>query len=422
MSVARLFALGFVFFVTTMAWMVLGGVTAGRSMNQSDSLSSRVTELWGSPLRQEAPVVAVRWTETVTRVESWTDDQGNSRQREIVAQEVQERAEPFSASRLVVGLHQDIRRKGLVWFPLYDVDFDGGWTWAHTGSETGTVRFTWAFPESDGFYDDFHVLLNGKEVAATLHPELGQAWLEVPVKPGDSFTYAVRFRSRGTTSWTYQPTSGVGELTDFDLRMTTDFAAIDYPTGTLSPTDREVRQDGATLAWTFSRMISGKGIGMIVPCPVQPGELAAAMAFSAPFSLAMFMLWIVVLGLLRGIDVHPVNHAFLAASFFAFHLLFGYTADRIAVEWAFALSSVVSVLLVVSYLYRVVSPRFAVVEAGGAQLIYLVGFAAAHFQDGATGLTLTVIGILTLFALMQLTSHVRWGEVFGGGPRQPTTA
>jgi inner membrane protein involved in colicin E2 resistance len=140
------------------------------------------------------------------------------------------------------------------------------------------------------------------------------------------------------------------------------------------------------------------------------------MSFSAPISLGLFMLWIQVLALLRGLDVHPVNHVFLAAAFFSFHLLFGYTADRLPVEAAFALSAAVSVGLVVSYLRLVVGPRFAWREAGIAQLVYLVGFSLAHFWEGWTGLTVTVLGILTLFAVMQLTGRIRWTEVFEGRP------
>jgi hypothetical protein len=55
-----------------------------------------------------------------------------------------------------------------------------------------------------------------------------------------------------------------------------------------------------------------------------------------------------------------------------------------------------------------VGPRFALVEAGLAQLLYQIGFALAHFWDGATGLTITILGIVTLFALMQLTGRLRW--------------
>ena len=110
---------------------------------------------------------------------------------------------------------------------------------------------------------------------------------------------------------------------------------------------------------------------------------------------------------------------FIAAAFFSFHLLFGYSADHLPVEAAFALSSVVSVVLVVSYLRLVVGPRFAFVEAGLAQLLYLVGFSLAHFFEGFTGLTVTVLGILTLFALMMLTGRIRWSDVFSGGKGLP---
>jgi hypothetical protein len=50
-----------------------------------------------------------------------------------------------------------------------------------------------------------------------------------------------------------------------------------------------------------------------------------------------------------------------------------------------------------------------------AQLLYLVGFSLAHFWQGYTGLTVTVLGVATLFALMQLTGRVRWAEVLATG-------
>ena len=158
----------------------------------------------------------------------------------------------------------------------------------------------------------------------------------------------------------------------------------------------------------FERVITGHGIGMSMPRRLQPGELAAALSFSAPISLLFFFLLLVVLGRLRGLDIHPVNYLFLGAAFFSFHLLFAYTVDHLSIAVAFALSSAVSVALVVSYLRLVVSARFAFVEAGLAQLVYLIGFSLAHFWEGYTGLTVTVLSIVTLFLLMQLTGRIRW--------------
>jgi Mlc titration factor MtfA (ptsG expression regulator) len=51
-----------------------------------------------------------------------------------------------------------------------------------------------------------------------------------------------------------------------------------------------------------------------------------------------------------------------------------------------------------------------------AQAVYLIGFSLAHFWEGFTGLTVTVLAIVTLFVLMQLTGRVRWSSVLGGSP------
>jgi hypothetical protein len=41
-----------------------------------------------------------------------------------------------------------------------------------------------------------------------------------------------------------------------------------------------------------------------------------------------------------------------------------------------------------------------------------VGFSLAHFYEGYTGLSITVLVILTLFLLMQLTGRLSWSQVF----------
>jgi inner membrane protein involved in colicin E2 resistance len=117
-----------------------------------------------------------------------------------------------------------------------------------------------------------------------------------------------------------------------------------------------------------------------------------------------------------------MNYFFLAAAFFSFHLLLAYLADHISIHTAFALSSAVSILLVVSYLRLVVNLRFAMMDAGLAQLIYLVLFSYAFFFEGFTGLAITIGAILTLFVVMQMTGRIRWEEKFGKGTPTPVRA
>jgi hypothetical protein len=60
----------------------------------------------------------------------------------------------------------------------------------------------------------------------------------------------------------------------------------------------------------------------------------------------------------------------------------------------------------------VVDLRFAVVDAGLTQLIYLVLFSYAFFFEGFTGLAVTIGAILTLFVAMQMTGRIRREEKF----------
>jgi inner membrane protein involved in colicin E2 resistance len=147
-----------------------------------------------------------------------------------------------------------------------------------------------------------------------------------------------------------------------------------------------------------------------MPEKLQPGPLAGQISYFAPISLFFFFFLMFIISTLRNIDLHPLNYFFLACAFFAFHVLLAYLVDHISIHTAMVISSLVSITLVVSYLRLVVGIRFAAVEAGIAQLIYLVLFSYAFFWKGFTGLAITVISIVTLFVVMQATGRIRWSE------------
>jgi hypothetical protein len=409
----RHFAVLVIFVLAAGAWLVLGGVMSSRSQSQSHELRSKVTELWGQPQAQQAPALSFEWTTSreVVRTES---SGGSERQIKEIVREPHAQDVSLQQSRVDVDLRLDQRRKGLVWYSLYDVGFQGAWTYAHARPEAGDLKVRLRFPDPQGVYDGFRFVVD--DVPQDLRPKDGAVEAVVPVRPGQRVRLAVQYKSRGMDVWRYVPDPGVASLKDFRLTMRTDFADIDFPAGALSPSTRARAGAGHELAWAFEHVVTGHAIGIATPKRIQPGELASALSFSAPISLFFFFLILLVLARLRGLDLHPVNYVFLAAAFFAFHLLFAYTVDHLSVAAAFAASSAVSVLLVVSYLRLVVSPRFAFVEAAAAQIVYLVGFSLAHFWEGFTGLTVTVLSIATLFLLMQLTGRIRWGALAPAAP------
>jgi len=223
----------------------------------------------------------------------------------------------------------------------------------------------------------------------------------------------VAYVSRGLDDWTYAfADTGVAEVSDFDLDLTTDFVDVDFPGGSMSPTDKRPIPNGWSLGWHFKDLVTGQHIGLDLPDKVNPGPLAARLTAFAPVSLLFFLVVMVILGALGGQSLHPVNYAFLSAAFFAFHLLLAYLVDHVSIHTSFFVSSIVSVFLVVSYLRLVTGTRFAIARAGLAQFVFLVLFSYAFFFEGYTGLTVTIGAIVTLFVLMQATARLDWAAVF----------
>jgi inner membrane protein involved in colicin E2 resistance len=273
------------------------------------------------------------------------------------------------------------------------------------------------FPAQKAIYDALQMKVNDQTVALITDDQgtVGRAI----VGPGDTASLHVAYRSQGLDSWRYQLGDGIAQARDFMLTMQTNFRDIDFADDTLSPTSKQLIPGGWQLTWQYSNLVSGFQIGMTMPQKPQPGPLAGEISYAAPVSLFFFFFLMFIITTLRNIDLHPMNYFFLATAFFAFHLLLAYSADHISIHAAMALSSAVSVGLVVSYLRLVVGLRFAALEAGTAQLIYLVLFSYAFFWKGFTGLAITIIAIITLFVVMQVTGRIRWSERFAARNRVP---
>jgi len=275
------------------------------------------------------------------------------------------------------------------------------------------------FPTTQAVYDN--LVFTVDDVPIALSNEPGGATGSVKIPTGKVATLKVGYNSQGLNDWHYSlvnanASTGVAQVRDFSLKMTTNFKDIDFPDNTLSPSQKEETADGWNLAWTYSNLVSGYQIAMVMPEKLQPGPLAGRISFFAPVSLFFFFFLLLIITTLRGIELHPMNYFFLATAFFSFHLLLAYLVDHVSIHLAFVISSAVSIFLVISYLRLVVGLRFAMREAAMAQFIYLVAFSYAFFLKGFTGLAITIGSISTLFVVMQATGRIRWKEKFAVAP------
>ena len=416
-AVGRLVAIGMVWVGCTIAWIVLGTTLVARSGEASFDLTEEVHALWGAPMTQRPPR-ALRPAEpsppgdTEDRGENSAEAPGAS--REPAPQKPPDLPAfpadgvvPLTASNIEVELDLEHRRKGLVWFPTYVVDFAAAYTFTNTAEQPRMTRFEFPLQSDNALYDGFEVSEGGTPIDAVV--ERGVASWSVVLEPGARRTFDVRYRSRGTGAWHYEPTAGTSQVKGFRLAMKTDFGEVDFPPGTLSPSSHTTTAAGWSGSWDFKTLVASAPIGVQLPERLNPGPLVARITFFAPVSLLFFFFVVAILAASQERRMHPLNYFFLGCAFFAFHLLFSYLVDHLAILPSFAIASGVSLTLVVSYARLFVGWKFALREVAIAQLLYLVLFSFSFFWTGFTGLAVTVGAIVTLFVMMQITGRKRWG-------------
>jgi len=410
-SSIRLLAIGFIYLCTAGAWSILGASVVSRTGEFDSRLSREVAQLWGGRHNQIAPQITVVRPRRVSETVQENDDKGRPVRREVTRTVEDRIAVPLRSSRVQVGLKLQHRQKGLLWYDTYTVDFSGSYRVQNPDDQPRTLTAEFRFPSADAIYDGFVFRLAGQDAPKGALSQAVDVSTVLP--PHGEADLVLAYRSRGLDDWTYAfAPEGVSNVQDFALDMTTDFWRIDFPAGTVSPTTKTPTGDGWRLGWQFQSLVTGQKIGLDLPNKLNPGPVAARITFFAPVSLLFFFAVMVVLGVLSGKSLHPMNYFFLAAAFFSFHLLLAYLVDHLQIHTSFLIASAVSVLLVVTYLHRAAGLRSTVREAALAQLVYLVLFSYAFFFEGYTGLTVTIGAVLTLFVLMQMTARVDWGEVF----------
>ncbi len=387
MTVPRLFAILFIFLSTAFGWFILGGALNLRTQQSGASTSEAVSGAWGPSMVQQHP-------------SAYYQSPGVKDGRALLRP---------AQSKVDMSLQYEPKRKGLLWYRTYLAGFRGEYTFENPTPIPQTIFVTFCLPAAEASYNQFSFTLNGKPTTANVS---GRAPITeaVVLQPNEKAVLAVAYKTRGLDRWSYS-FGADSRVQNFTLQLKTNFADIDFPAGTGSPSER-VRDDaGWNLVWSYPDEIGARGIGMDMPKVLNPGPTASRIIFFAPVSLLFFFASLVILCLLMKVDLHPMNFFFLSAGCFAFQLLFAYLVDVMPIGVAFAISALVSLTLVSGYLLLAFGKKFAQF-AGTAQFAYMVLFSYSFFFDGMTGLTITIGAIVTLAILMVVTAKVNWSEKF----------
>ena len=387
MTLKRLIAIGGIIVCTGVGWFILGSSVLVRSGVSLNRCGPEVTGGWGPAMTQPHPVV-------------YYNSPGSANGRHLI--------QPLQ-SDVAVSLRYEPKRKGLLWYRTFLVDFHGEYSLQNPTQVTQTIYVRFEFPATDASYSDFSFVIDG--IPSTGNNKTAEGITEaVNLAPGQSAKFTVAYTSRGTDRWGYS-FGDTTRIRNFRLAMTTDFSEFDFPAGTGSPTERSRTAKGWNFTWSYPDVINAQAIAMGMPSVANPGPVASRMSFFAPVSLLFFFAVLILIGMVWEVKLHPMNYFFLAAGCFAFQLLFAYLVDLIPLFLAFVISAAISMTLVCGYLVAAAGKRFARLAAL-AQFAYIVLFSYSFFFDGLTGLTITIGAIITLALLMMTTAKVNWADKF----------
>ncbi len=357
--IRRYVVLGVVWAGCTIAWMLLGATLLVRSGETSSALVNEVHQLWGPPLDQAAP--SGQYTEQRHREERRTLYDANGRPYESGVQKMEEVSLPLPlvSTQARASLALEHRQKGLLWFPTYAVDFEGRYVVLNDTTQVRWVTLSFPLPAHGAIYDGFEVL-DEKEQPIGAEVDGGAAHWSVRLDPSARHGFRVRYRTRGTSSWTYRPAAaGSSVIRDFSLELRSNARGIDFSPGSISPSRASADGPGWRGTWEFRSLVGNAPISLELPQKTNPGPLAARITFFAPVALLFYFFVVGLLAEGRGHRLHPLSWFLIGCAFFADHLLFAYLADHVPLWVALALSSGVSILLAVTYAQWLVGWRFA---------------------------------------------------------------
>jgi len=392
MNIYRILAIGLITVCTAVAWFILGSALTLRSNDSGGRLTNEVNDVWGPDMRQNHPSAYYL---------SPTGDRGK-----VTLQPTR--------SKIDVAFDYDAKKRGLLWHRTYGVTFAAEYEITNPTPIAQTIYVQFPLPSDRASYQAFSFSL-GNAAPRDSAPAHGVMTEAVVVAPKQSVPLKVTYASRGVNTWVYA-FPDASRVRQFNLSMRTNFDEINFPTGTGSPTARDLAT--RTYTWDYPDVLSAPAIGMDMPKVLNAGPVAARISFFSPVSLVFFFAVLLIVGMVRGVNLHPMNYFFLAAGCFAFQLLFAYLVDLLDIHLSFGIAAAVSLIMVSGYIGAVAGKGMFFV-AVPAQLAYMVLFSYSFFFDGLTGLTIAIGAIITLALLMILTAKVNWAEKFTRTAPQP---
>jgi len=286
MTIKKIIAIVFIFMMTAIAWMILGGANSVRTKTLSNSLKTQVANLYGGKLNIESP-------KCFSRITKHKEETVNNTIR--IVEYFENNYHELINSDIKIDVYLDQRKKGNMWFPTFKAEFKGEYIFQIDESSKDDLFIYSTLNSSDAIYNNLYLKINNEDIDNVL-PLINKQ--EIPVIPlsDNTVKLMVSYSATGMEDLYYLITTernAIAQINNFKLVLSTDFDLYDFPSNMMSPTTINKTDNRNELIWELNKTITGKNIGLLIPNKLNPGEIITRVSFFAPVSLLFFFIRLV---------------------------------------------------------------------------------------------------------------------------------
>lgn len=369
------------------------------SRSYSANLKS-VQEIWGGDITQQLPML--------TFDEKVYIERENKKTGEIdkVLTDIQ-RNMSIADQQISVAIKSNIRQKGLLKYPGYNLSFAGKYRIENIRPGREKLSFDFPLPHGAGNITDIKVNLQDKEYTGDTDFSNGVQWTGY-LNKNESVIIDVKYNAQGTGTFYYAMGNEKSEIKNLLVELTADFKEIDIPNGAMVPTSVAGDNNEAKYLWKASNMVTGQNIALKFKISGNYGEIVSKLFYYSPIALFLFVGLLLVFCTARGISLHPMHYLFIITGFFIFYLLGSYMVSYMNIIAAVIISLAVSTGIILYYCRLTGKGKDLVMIAFYGTVLFQWIFSTAFFVPEHTGFLITIAVIAAFIFLVRTTAAIDW--------------
>ena len=314
-------------------------------------------------------------------------------------------------AKIDVDIRMNYRLKGSAYYTCYDDTWVLDYTVKNRSEKATEAEFRFPMPADQGVYDQFAILVDGKNWMEHLFLKNNAQTWTMPMTAGQTVNVRVEYTSRGMDYIRFTPaTMATRDEYRVVMRIVPNVARgndpargkqrfawkdMGLPVGSMTPpVIKESAADGdpITLEWDMKSSATTLGMGVSLPSIPQPGYYVTRLLHEAPLGLLLLAGMLVISWMLVGRETDLFSLGILAVAYYLFYTLMAYLSDLLpSFEACFILAVLPTLALAAMYLWLGWGRNFAANQTLALVAVFTVYYPIAVVMDTYTGLMVQVL-------------------------------